>query len=422
MAAGYRQKIDLIYIDPPYNTKEQPSYKDKFKRCAWLSMMKERLELAQQLLSPAGVIFVSIGDEEQAYLKVLMDGIFNEAQFAGMAVRKTRTVLNRLQNNFNNQHDYCLIYQRDPQQPLNGEQKNLNKYRNPDHDPNGKWYAGDPSIGLALAGKQANIFSIKNPFTGQVDNPPVNCHWRFTEQKLQAHVQSGKIKFYHHIRPGRRGFIFKRYQSEINTNFKTFDSLRFADTAYINARATKNLRQILDSDWKFFYPKPVNFIAELLRAVTNPHALVLDFFAGSGTTAQAVLALNRQDGGHRRFILCTNNENQIADLCYERLHRIMLGRSTQGKTYFSWLSTNQPYGGQLLVYDLQCRNLALNPTVDSRGNFALDKSWSQNLQATYQRLNPHFIHPPSSEWLRILLQLTLNACAADKPPVHEHAI
>lgn len=239
--------------------------------------MKERLELAQQLLSPAGVIFVSIGDEEQAYLKVLMDGIFSEAQFAGMAVRKTRTVLNRLQNNFNNQHDYCLIYQRDPQQPLNGEQKNLNKYRNPDRDPNGKWYAGDPSIGLALAGKQANIFSIKNPFTGQVDNPPVNCHWRFTEQKLQTHVQSGKIKFYHHIRPGRRGFIFKRYQSEINTNFKTFDSLRFADTAYINARATKNLRQILDSDWKFFYPKPVNFIAELLRAVANPHALVLDF-------------------------------------------------------------------------------------------------------------------------------------------------
>ena len=210
ICSGMSGKINMIYLDPPYNTKEIQSYADKFGRDGWLSMMKERLELARILLAEDGIIFVSIDDHEQAYLKILMDDIFGEKNFLVTIIRKTRSVLNRLINNVNINHEYCLVYLKNKAHKFNahGEKKDFKGYTNPDNDRKGPWKSNDPSIGLALKGSQQNIFPIENPYTHQIDKPPKNCHWRFTKAKLQEHLESGKVIFRKSIENNKRGFIY----------------------------------------------------------------------------------------------------------------------------------------------------------------------------------------------------------------------
>ncbi|KAA8891684.1 site-specific DNA-methyltransferase [Helicobacter pylori] len=319
---SYSEKIKMIYIDPPYNTKNKSFiYGDDFSqsneetlktldyskekldyiknlfgsKChsGWLSFMYPRLLLARDLLKQDGVIFISIDDNECAQLKLLCDEIFGEGNFVADFIRKTKSTTNDAKTGINYQHEFLLCYAKNKEfVNLLGGEKNLENYKNPDNDPNGAWINGDPSA------KSGNIrtgwFAVKNPYTNKVDYPPGGRFWRFSQNTIQKHIDEGRICFKKKHKDNERGFIYKRYLKDLKTTKKTFDSLVFTDNLYMNQAATKELLSLELAEY-FSYPKGVDFMAKIVEHATNEGDIILDFFAGSGTTAHAVLESNKSD-------------------------------------------------------------------------------------------------------------------------------
>lgn len=319
------RSIDVIYIDPPYNTGNKDfvyddAFVDKvdtFKHSKWLSFMEKRLSIARKLLSEQGLIFISIDDNEQGILKVLCDSIFGEQNYITMFFRKTKSMTGDDGNGLNIQHEYLLVYAKDKNKAsFIGEQKSFDGYSNPDNDPNGIWCAGDPS---AKSGGPSTYFPIENPITGQVDYPPEGRYWAFSKETMQKYIESGRIKFKTEIKKKQRGFIFKRYAETMEVKTDPIGTLVFCDNAYMNSVATTETNDLIGAG-KFSYPKPMEFIKNIIKYSSKKDSIILDFFAGSGTTGHAVMQLNKEDGGNRKFILCTNNENNICvDVTLKRL-------------------------------------------------------------------------------------------------------
>ncbi len=358
----HKNRIDVIYIDPPYGKDDMgqfanTNYDNAITRDNLLSMLYPRLQLAKLLLSDTGVIFCSIDDKNQAYVKCLFDDVFGEENFLMDAIRKTKSTTNDAKEGINIQHESLLIYakKRDNVSLLHGE-KDFSNYKNPDNDPNGDWISDNPS---AKSGTNVNnYFLITNPYTGTRDYPPEGRFWCFSKNTVQSHIDSGRIYFKKEVNKGERGFIYKTYKKDLKTTKRTFDSLCFVDNLYLNQVGTKQLKT-LNLVELFKYPKSVNFIREIIDTCSNKNAIILDFFAGSGTTGQAVLELNKEDGGNRQFILCNNNEitettpNGIAyDVTAERLKRVMTGTSYTGSNDFEWVKKNMPLGDNLEVLEI----------------------------------------------------------------------
>ena len=364
LKSAYSEKIKMIYIDPPYNTKnENFIYPDNFRKdykailqevglleiddegnevesetlqffkniqgsrthSGWLAFMLPRLKLARDLLREDGVIFISIDDNEQANLKILCDEIFGEENFVADFIRKTKSTTNDAKVGLNYQHEFLLCYAKDKERAnLLGGQKDLNKYKNPDNDPNGAWVSSDPT---AKSGDiKTGYFAVKNPYTGKEDYPPEGRFWLFSKNTIQKHIDEGRICFKEEHKDDERGFIYKRYLKELKTTLKTFDSLKFVDNKFMNQNATKELLALGLGEY-FTYPKSVEFMKEIINHATNDNSdIILDFFAGSGTTAHAVMELNAEDNGNRKFILVQIDEpineskNKVAyDFCKNEL-------------------------------------------------------------------------------------------------------
>ncbi|GAA9220298.1 hypothetical protein HpHA210_13400 [Helicobacter pylori] len=319
---SYSEKIKMIYIDPPYNTKNDNFiYGDDFSqsneevlktldyskekldyiknlfgsKChsGWLSFMYPRLLLAKDLLKQDGVIFISIDDNECAQLKLLCDEIFGEGNFVADFIRKTKSTTNDAKTGVNYQHEFLLCYAKNKEfVNLLGGEKNLENYKNPDNDPNGAWINDNPS---AKSGNvKTGYFGVTNPYTNKVDYPPVGMFWRFSQNTLQKHIDEGRICFKKKHKENERGFIYKRYLKDLKTTKKTFDSLIFSDNCYMNQVATKELLSLELVEY-FSYPKGVDFMAKIVEHATEKGDIILDFFAGSGTTAHAVLESNKSD-------------------------------------------------------------------------------------------------------------------------------
>ncbi|WRF30433.1 site-specific DNA-methyltransferase [Helicobacter pylori] len=345
LKSAYSEKIKMIYIDPPYNTgKNDFIYADNFRQdyqkilrevglmeidengeekeseslkffkntqgsgthSGWLSFMLPRLKLARDLLKEDGVIFISIDDNECAQLKLLCDEIFGEGNFVADFIRKTKSTTNDAKTGVNYQHEFLLCYAKNKEfVNLLGGEKNLEDYKNPDNDPNGAWISADPSA------KSGNIktgyFGVTNPYTNKVDYPPVGMFWRFSQNTIQKHIDEGRICFKKEHKDNERGFIYKRYLKDLKTTQKTFDSLIFSDNCYMNQAATKELLSLELAEY-FSYPKGVDFMAKIVEHATEKGDIILDFFAGSGTTAHAVMELNAEDKGNREFILVQIDE------------------------------------------------------------------------------------------------------------------
>ncbi len=319
---SYSEKIKMIYIDPPYNTKNDSFiYSDDFSqsneeilktldyskekldyitnlfgsKChsGWLSFMYPRLLLAKDLLKQDGVIFISIDDNECAQLKLLCDEIFGEGNFVADFIRKTKSTTNDAKTGVNYQHEFLLCYAKNKEfVNLLGGEKNLENYKNPDNDPNGAWINDNPS---AKSGNmKTGYFGVTNPYTNKVDYPPVGRFWRFSQNTIQKHIDEGRICFKKKYKENERGFIYKRYLKDLKTTKKTFDSLIFSDNCYMNQVATKELLSLELAEY-FSYPKGVDFMAKIVEHATEKGDIILDFFAGSGTTAHAVLESNKSD-------------------------------------------------------------------------------------------------------------------------------
>ncbi len=195
------------------------------------------------------------------------------------------------------QHDNILVYMKSDKFTFVGLPKDLSRYTNPDNDPNGAWVSSDPS---AKSGGSGTYFKIVNPYTKKVDLPPQGRFWAFNKDTYNRYLESGKIVFKKEHGLNERGFIFKTYLNQLKNKTKPMDSLLFVSNDYMNQNATKELN---DLNVDFAYPKPIKLIKDLLKYSISRDSVILDFFSGSATTAHAVMQLNAEDGGNRKYIM-----------------------------------------------------------------------------------------------------------------------
>ena len=337
-------KIDVIYIDPPYNTGNKDFiYNDKFvdktdgyTHSKWLSFMSKRLEIARKLLSEDGAIFINIDDNEHAQLKLLCDEIFGESNFLTSIPWHNRTSIQN-DTDISVNHEYVVAYAK-YKRPDNRRMKDSNKhiwntltgftfnmreadkskFSNPDNDPRGIWKADPfdaPNIRPNLT------YPILNPNTGETLLPPKGRHWRMSKEKYEKAFEDNRIIF---GKGGNGRPQLKVFYSEVSYKGMVANTWFDADIFGTSTEGKKELLKCLpESNVIFSTPKPTKFYRELMKLSTSKESIILDFFAGSGTTGHAVVQLNQEDGGNRKYILCTNNENNICEeVTYKRLANI----------------------------------------------------------------------------------------------------
>ena len=380
----YKEKIDLIYIDPPYNTGSKDfiyddvfvDKTDLFSHSKWLSFMECRLKIARKLLSKKGAIFISIDDNEQAPLKMLCDAIFSEGCFvADISWQRTYSMRNDSKG-IASEIEHILVYSKNTDwnpRKLERTAEMDSKYKNPDNDPKGPWrniVASAPNAST----HQGMVYAIQNPLTGEYCYPPQGRCWALgQEQMLNAMCQWCEYELKdleddekraqicgvspEDVRKNVLSIVIKCSSLEAQENAKKkYDDVipefffsqkgkgALSRKAYINNmggrpvtnfwphsetghtdEASRLLKTIFDGTAVFDTPKPPRLIERILYIATSDDSVVLDFFAGSGTTGHAVLKYNATNkDSNRRFILCTNNENNICrDVTYERIKRVI---------------------------------------------------------------------------------------------------
>lgn len=322
---NYQNKIDVIYIDPPYNTgKDGFVYPDSFEysddqlkdmfglddkhierlksiqgkssHSAWLTFMLPRLALAKNLLSNNGIIYISIDNNEQAQLKLLCDDVLGEINFVADVIWKHTQQSKNDEPFYARMYNHTLAYAKNinylhPFYLKRTAKDNIN-YSNPDNDPKGAWRSGDvrsPNLRETLK------YNLMAP-NGNTIFPPKNG-WRWSKNTMDKKIKSGEIIF----KPDNSGIIRKIYLA--NQKGRTPENIWAKGEAGTTRSATSHLKELFDGISPFGTPKPVELIKRFLELQDGDSYTVLDFFAGSATTADAVMQLNAEDGGHRKFIM-----------------------------------------------------------------------------------------------------------------------
>ena len=334
----YLHKVKMIYIDPPYNTGNDFVYEDDFAQSSeeylansgqfdeqgnrmftnaesngrfhtdWLNMIYPRLKVARDLLTDDGVIFISIDDNEVKDLKNITDEIFGNRNFLAQVVWERAYSPINLMKHFSPSHDYILCYAKNIDKAFcNGIERSSeanDRYSNPDNDPRGVWKASDLSVGPAV---QENIYTITTP-SGREVEPPAGRSWSLSRNAFRERLQDNRIWF------GPNGDnvpAMKRFLSELRkTGITPMTIWKHTEVEHSQA-ATQKLAKLFDGKKFFDYPKPVPLIERCLQLYTDKDSLILDFFSGSATTAHAVMQLNAEDGGNRKFIIV-----QLPELTY----------------------------------------------------------------------------------------------------------
>lgn len=320
----HENSVDVIYIDPPYNTGHNDfAYNDNyvdsddgFRHSKWLSFMAKRLRIAKRLMSQDSVIFLSIDDNEISDLRLLCDEIFGFKNFVACVVQKSRDSISG-DLLFSPNHNYLLVYAKS-YELLFARRSNFRiptvvdetKFKNPDNDPRGPWKLS-PVDGPGGA-KKGNPFY---EFLG------VEMYFRYSKEMMQKYYDDGLIV-------KRRTSLGKKYFLSQALAKKGEPPTTWWDDAGTTTAGTKLLKEILP-DTSFTNPKPIELILRCLHLASTKNSTILDFFAGSGTTLHATMQLNAEDGGHRKCILVTNNENNICEeVTYERNKRVINGYTT----------------------------------------------------------------------------------------------
>ena len=331
----HKGKIDVIYIDPPYNTgnkdfKYNDSFVDRedtYRHSKWLSFMHKRLEIALHLLSTKGVIFISIDDNEQAQLKILCDEIFGEGNFIGNVIRATGTTTGQDTGGLGKAFDYLLVYSKGLGFQIGGiplEEHDLKRYNLVDKKGNFS------ILQLRRTGgedrredRPTMFFPIKSPDGTDIypyGPSGYESRWRVGPDRVKKMLKEDLLYFKN---DGVEWKVYYKYYSENRTKRPS----NLWNDIDGNKKAQIEVKDIFN-DKVFDTPKPIQLITRILQLTTNPDDdnIVLDFFAGSGTTLQSILLLNAEDGGNRQCILVTNNENNICEgVTYERNKRVIQG-------------------------------------------------------------------------------------------------
>ena len=356
----HRGKIDLIYIDPPYNTGSRDfvyddAYVDStdgFKHSKWLSFIEKRLRLACELLSSEGVIYISISDIELSNLRLLCDEIFGEANFVANLVWANKEGGGSSDSKlFRIKQEYILVYAKSiaAVQIKGVPVSNEDRYKSEDEyvATRGKYYL--QKLGMGSIQYSASLdYPIKTPDGSFIlpkdNNNGKKACWRWSQAKFEWGCENGFVE----MKKDRKGIwtiYTKQYlycDNDGNLIERTQRPMGVIDL-FSSTQGAKQLKQIFPNS-PFSYPKDTNLIAWIIDRMPKKDITVLDFFAGSGTTAQAVLELNREDGGNRHFILCTNNENDICEnVTYPRIKTVITGKREDGSNYSEGIPANLKY-------------------------------------------------------------------------------
>ena len=340
----YHGKVKCIYIDPPYNTgNEGWAYNDNVnspmmqdwlgkvvdredltRHDKWCCMMLPRLKLLRELLRDDGAIFVSIDDNEFHRLRCLMDEVFGEENFVATAIWQKVYAPKSSARHFSEDHDFVVIYARDGEKwvpnLLARTEAQDSVYRNPDEDPRGPWR---PNNLAARNPYSKGVYSITCPGGRKIDGPPKGSYWRVSKERLLELDADGRIWWGEggNNVPAPKIFLSEVKQGRVPQTLWTYREVGHTQDS------KREIISILDFDSSndvFITPKPSSLIRRILQIATDKDSIVLDSFAGSGTTAHAVLALNKEDGGNRRFVLI-ECEDYVDSLTAERVRRVAKG-------------------------------------------------------------------------------------------------
>ena len=363
---AYAGQVKCIYIDPPYNTGNRDFvYNDHFvdrddswRHSTWCEFVYQRLTLARDLLTHDGAIFVSIDDNEMANLTLLMKRVFGEANFVATLIWQKNFAPKNTAKHFSEDHEYIVVF------AMSGEiwRPNLlprsteaaDRYKNPDDDPRGPWTSGDLQ---ARNPYSLGIYPITCPSGRVIPGPGKGSYWRVSAEKLRELDADKRIWW------GKGGDgmpRIKRFLSEVMEGQVPQTLWRYEEVGHTQDAKKELLAAVefADSASVFSTPKPIGLMERIIRLGAGPNDLILDFFAGSGTTAHAALKLNAEDGGHRRFILVSSTEattdqpskNLCRDVCAKRVGNVIQGYGNTAGTggNFAYLRAQRIPAGELL--------------------------------------------------------------------------
>ena len=380
LESKYAGNVKCIYIDPPYNTGSAfEYYDDNLEHSTWLSLMKPRLELLRNLLSSDGSIWISIDDNEQAYLQILCDEIFGRSCYVQTVVWRSSDNSNNDSKQFSLNHNYVLVYSKFPNwspNRLNRTKDQMKHYSNPDNDPRGPWFDGNP---LSSPNPRPNLtYDIIAP-NGNVIKAPFNG-WRWSKETLQAKIQTGEIRFNDNFTGiKRRTYLYEQKGLPPSSLWDNLDET--GHTRQAKYEQKKLFPEMNKNTW-FSTPKPERLIERVLTLATNEGDLVLDSFLGSGTTAAVAHKMNR------RYIGIEMGDHAYTH-CKVRLDKVIDGSDQGGISK----AVNWQGGGAYKFYELA-------PTLISKdefGEYIINKSYDAEMLSSAVALHEGFTFAPDSE-------------------------
>ena len=351
--APQEDKIKLIYIDPPYNTgNDSFNYNDKFNHSTWLTFMKNRLEIARELLRDDGVIFVQCDDNEQAYLKVLMDEIFGRENFVCNVVYEKKYSPQNDAKWLSDNHDFIVIYAKNKtiwRPNLLPRTKEMNaRYKNPDNDPRGDWKNSDCLVKTYSANYD---YPIQTP-SGRIVNPPKGRCWMTSKENFQKLIDDNRIYF---GKDGDNVPCLKRFLSEVKQGVTPLTIWKYTEVGH-NQDALREVLALFGNEKVFATPKGEKLLQRILEISTNENDLVLDFFAGSGTTLAVAHKMKRRYIGIEQM-------DYIQNITKERLKKVIEGEQGGISKAVEWQG-----GGNLVYCELASLNAKFIEQIENCSN------------------------------------------------------
>ena len=340
----HKGKIDVIYIDPPYNTGKKDDFRyndafvvkeDSFRHSKWISFMAARLKKAKKLLSEQGIIFISIDDNEQSPLKLLCDGIFGESNYITSLIWQKKKGGSNDSRHIATEHEYILVYANNAASLSNifieYDENYASRYK--EEDEKGRFFW---DTFKRKSGKQYYPITCPDGTILQYEENGEPISWLRSEARFLSDLEEGEARII-------------KINGKWSVHFKQRMPIGYKPRSLVTEYGTTStgadqLKKIFNITNKFNNPKPTPLIQFLIKFCANKNCTILDFFAGSGTTAQAVLEQNKSDGGTRKFILCTNNEDNICeDVTYQRIKTVITGKRLDGSEYSEGIPANLKY-------------------------------------------------------------------------------
>ena len=372
----YAGQVKCVYIDPPYNTGSAfEQYDDNLEHSQWLNLMRPRLEILRNLLSSNGSIWISIDDDEQAYLKVLCDEVFGRRNFVSNVIWEKKYSPQNDAKWLSDSHDFILVYAKNKDiwrpnlLPRTAEMNS--RYKNPDNDPRGPWKPGDILVKTFSA---SGVFGIINPNTGREFFPPEGSCYRFNRESAQRMLKENRFYF---GKDGKGAPQMKRFLSDVKQGIVSKTIWKREEVG--DNQEAKTEAQKLNPGNAFATPKPERLIQRVITLATNPGDLVLDSFLGSGTTAAVAHKMGR------RWIGVEMGEHAYTH-CKTRLDKVIAGEDQGGVTKAS----NWNGGGGYRFFELA-------PTLINRDEFGVEiinPDYNADMLAAAVALHEGFVYQP----------------------------